>query len=178
MCKKLAKLMLVVVLLCSTACFADGMTVWLYGNQELFQDDTAESVGARIGFYLDSKSEGGEAPPKLEVGIASEYYFNDEKADLPQSWSIYGVRHFPDLITIPQPIPFEYLPEEIVVSPYVGAQVGIDFDADGVIAGPIAGIRINEISFIEYQYAYYSGELADTFSDEHRVLFGLRFDLP
>jgi hypothetical protein len=166
--KKVMVTMLMVLMLSATA-YAGDLNVWLYGVQNMVVDtDGQETIGLRLGTTLGEEN-------NLEVGVASQLYVGDSGVDLPQVWTAYGLYYLPYEVTVPQPIPLEWLPKELTGKPYLGAQVGMDFDADGVVSGPLAGIIIQKIMFVEYQYANYSGQLGDALDDEHKVLFGLKW---
>jgi hypothetical protein len=150
---------------------ADGLSVWLHGSQGMTSDDSLEHIGARLGYRIGDDE-------RIEIGLSSEYYPGADDADSPQVWGVYGLYHWPDAIKVPQPIPLEFLPAELTATPYIGGRIGLDFDADGVVSGPVAGIIVNEVIFFEAQYNYYGGPLEGSGSDDFRFIFGLRFALP
>uniref|UniRef100_A0A6M3JQA0 Outer membrane protein beta-barrel domain-containing protein n=1 Tax=viral metagenome TaxID=1070528 RepID=A0A6M3JQA0_9ZZZZ len=164
------KVMMLIVLMLSATAWAGNLNVWLYGVENIIVDsDSQEALGLRVGLTVGEEK-------NLEIGIASEFYVGDNGTDLPQVWSAYGLYYLPNDITVPQPIPLDWLPTELTARPYLGAQVGMDFDADGVISGPLAGVIIQKVFFAEYRYANYSGQLGNTLDDEHKLLFGLKWN--
>ena len=162
-------LFVLIMLFCATLTYAGGANLWLYGDRELLADEPEESIGARLGYRFGDTEQ-------WEIGLQSQWY-PSRQTDLPQNFAVYGLYTFPDPIIFPQPIPVEWLPSEIEAKAYFGAQIGVNFDGDGVISGPLAGIVLQDIIFVEYQYANYSGDLS-TLSNEHKVIFGLRWKIP
>lgn len=104
----------------------------------------------------------------IEAGITG-FWLEDE----PQIYGVYGVWHVPGPVNIPNF--FGIGPETLEAYPYVGAQVtaAIDSDDKGDLYGPIAGLLIQNIVVIEWQYRIVDNVLEGPLDDEHKVVFGL-----
>jgi len=61
-------------------------------------------------------------------------------------WGVYGTYTHPDTVDVNDILPFEWLPA-LTGRPYIGASVTVDFENDGdrTVAGPIAGLIIEDI---------------------------------
>jgi len=73
---------------------------------------------------------------------------------------------------------YHFMPTNLWV-PYVGGQVNWNRsdDTDGIMYGPLAGLRFelnaNNDFFAEYQYRLYAGDLDDVYDSAHAVLIGI-----
>ncbi len=157
-----ALITILIVLLSFSSVHAEGLTAWIYSGVDY--DNKGNEVAARIGYVKGA----------IELGGLSQWYPSDKP---PQVFGIYGLYLFEDAITIPQILPLSWLPETLTATPYIGGQVTVDFafpDTDGTMVGPIAGVEIQGIIVVEYQYRNYSDKLGDYLDNEHRVMFGIR----
>lgn len=143
---------ILIVLLVAAMAQAD-MTTWLLGETDI--DSDQGMIQARVGYLHND----------VEVGLSS--------TAPPQVYGAYGLYHLGDVVDVNLPIPYAGI---LKAKPYVGAQLSVDFGGDGdeAFAGPIAGLVIQEVMVLEYQYRLYDDVLEGLLTDEHRVLFGLR----
>ncbi|MHC4207357.1 MAG: hypothetical protein ACYSTT_22100 [Planctomycetota bacterium] len=134
------------------------LSAWLLTDNEV--------VGARVGYVNNN----------IEVGGLSYWWYDTEPMEPPQVFGAYGAYHFPDLIEVANPIPVDWLPATLHASPYLGMQIGINCDREKRdFIGPIAGLLLQDLLVIEYQYREYSDALeAALGSGEHVVMAGIR----
>jgi len=152
-------LVLLVVLACCQIAHAEGLTTWLFGGAG---DAENNEVFARIGY---------EKGP-IELGAESCWWPN---YDPPQVWGVYGLWKFPDAVSFPNPLPLNWLPETFTATPYVGGQISVEIEDRSSMVGPVAGVILQDIITVEYQYRNYGQLLGEFLEDEHRVMFGLRY---
>ena len=142
----------------------DALGAWMTQNGEDDYPDTDVlflSVG--VGYFVtDNVQVQGAA-----LGAWTE--FANEDTDI---WAIGGR------------VKYHFMPTNQWV-PYVGAQVmwanadsdAYDEDVDGVLWGPVAGLRyeLNAYNdfFVEYQYHMWSGDINDYMDDGHAFFVGL-----
>lgn len=159
--KRLNILTIALSFLCLSNANADGLNIWAIGEYN--------SIAGRVGYRF------GEPNEPWEAGIAS-YWWPHE--DAPQVYAIYGLYNFAETLTIDQPLNVDFLPDKIEAQPYIGAQVGVAFDNDQAICGPIAGLIIQDILVFEYQFQMVDDDLEKSLNDQHKVLLGLVIKLP
>ena len=150
---------LTVILACCQIASAEGLTTWIFGGAG---DGPTNEVFARVGYEKGS----------LEIGGTVCFWPNYSP---PTVYGVYAIGKLDNLVQIPNPLPIEWLPETIGATPYLGGQVSVDFEDRGSMIGPVAGVILQEVLTIEYQYRNYGQSLGDIMADEHRVLFGLRY---
>ena len=146
------------LLLCS-ASRAD-VTAWIYGGPGLIQqqDSDIEDVTFRAGWI-----EGD-----IEVGLSSSFYSMEQR---PHIFGAYTFYNFSPIMWS-NPIDVDWLPGEVEAIPYLGGVASIDvISPDGRYIGPVAGLKVQESIFIEFQYINTGGELPS--GDEFRAVFGL-----
>ena len=155
---------------CATA-KADGLNVWLGADSDSVSTQPERSLTARVGYRF------GAGDP-YEVGVAAIWLPSSE-VRVPQTWTIYGLYQVGLPVIIENPLPLEWLPKTFQAQSYIGAQVGLDFYNNGVITGPVAGLVIEKILVVEYQYQYFTERLANDLRDnEHKLFFGLKIVIP
>lgn len=154
--KKLMVVVLLLIMALSQPARAGKWNVWTYGDNEV--------VGARIGWDLKED---------IEIGFGSIWWPNDKA---PQIYNVYGIYQWPDIVEIPNPISLDFLPDTLEGKPYIGAQVGVSIDNDGSFAGPVAGLVLQDIWFVEYQYRSIGNKLEESFNDEHKLVVGIKFE--
>jgi len=152
-------LILFVILAFCQATYAEGLTTWLFGGAGTGETN---EVFARVGY---------EKGP-LEVGAMVCFWPN---YDPPTTYGVYAIGKLKDAVQIPNPIPLEWLPETFTASPYIGGQVSVEIQNRGSMVGPVAGVIVQDVLTIEYQYRNYGEALGEILADEHRVMFGLRY---
>lgn len=152
-------LVLLLILACCQMCHAEGLTTWLFGGAG---DGPTNEVFARVGY---------EKGP-VEIGAQSCWWPN---YDPPTIFGVYGLFKIADVVEIPNPIHLEWLPKTFTASPYIGGQITIEIEDRSSMVGPVAGVIIQDIITVEYQYRNYGQLLGEIMQDEHRVLFGLRY---
>jgi len=162
------KLLICLVVLCfaMTTYAEDGLKFWSLGEQSIVTPD--KSLLLRLGMEEDNK----------EFGLQTTFLPSAEP-ELPEIYGMYGLYHFPDVIDINNPIPFDFLPEKVQASVYLGGQITVDFGEDdvGSYTGFIAGTIINEVIVIEYQNNRFGDELAGIIdSNASSIYLGLRIE--
>ena len=154
--------MLLIVMLClavNVQASEKKLRAWVFGDNDV--------VAARLGYAVTEE---------IEAGISSYWMGVDgERFGPPQTFAVYGLYQWQEPVMIPNPISFDWLPEELEGKPYLGAQIGVNLDNDGTFAGPIAGIEIQDIVFMEYQFRAFDNMLEEELNDSHKLVFGLRF---
>lgn len=142
----------IVVLMAPMSTCKACITTWLLA------DDDSRQV--RAGWQDDKYG--------IEAGITA-LWLEDES----QIYGVYGVWHVLEPVNIPNF--FGFGPETLEGYPYVGAQVSaaIDSDDKGDLYGPIAGLLIQNIVVVEWQYRIVDNVLEGPLDDEHKVVFGL-----
>lgn len=118
------------------------------------------SLTTRIGYDIG----------KIEVGGEAAWL---DLTGLPGNAGVYGKYKF-DPITVPNPIPLEFLPTNLMMTPFIGGQAGIDILNNGVFVGPIAGLDMPPIT-IEWEYINTDFKLGSV-GDAQKIIFGLRFE--
>ena len=151
----------IILTMCMTT-YGEGMTAGIFGGVDL--DNPSNEVIFRLGYEKDL------GVGDIEVGISSMWH---PSTDFPQVWGVYSLYHFDNVVSIPQPIPLDWLPKTIDAEPYIGGLV--DIDKTGTMVGPVAGLEIQGILTVEYQYRNYGGILDDFSDNEHRVIFGTHY---
>jgi hypothetical protein len=131
---------------------AKDFNAWLLGD--------SDSLTARLGYDIT---------PNVEVGGEVAWLNLDE---VPGNAGIYGIYKFPDAVNVPNPLPLEWLPKTLMAMPYLGMQVGVDILNKGTFVGPIAGLVIQDIIVVEYEYLMTDFQLGQM-NNEHRVSMGL-----
>jgi hypothetical protein len=136
--------------------FAGSLQFINYDNSTGLDDDTVFNVFARFGYFLTDN---------IEVGGTANGTWQDGP-------DVYGLGGF---------ALYNFMPANQLV-PYVGGQLVYNWTtgdgADGLMYGPIAGVRFelnptNDL-FVEYQYRAFTGDLADTFDSVNGVFFGIQ----
>lgn len=144
------------VLLMAVSAYAKDLNCWVLG------DDS--SITARLGYSID---------PNIEVGVSANWFAVD---DAPQVFGAYGLYKWADMVTIDNPIPLDFLPKELHGTPYLGIQAGLNLNNKGTFVGPVAGIIIEKVLVIEYQYkTNFGAQLADSDIERSKVVLGFRF---
>lgn len=161
---------ILIVALLAVGVQADGLNVWLGGDSQSAGTSVDRSLAARVGYRF------GEGEP-YEIGVGC-LWWPSEQMGPPSTYTIYGLYQVGLPIIVPNPIKLDWLPETLTAQPYIGAQVGLDFYNGGVMTGPIAGLIIEKIIVIEYQYQRFTEALANDLDNEHKLFFGLRFAIP
>lgn len=137
------------------------LSAWLLGDDQTFI--------ARLGY---------KPSPRIEVGIESAWLSVDiaeGRCDVPGVVGAYGIYKFPDIVQIPNPIPFEWLPAQFAGTAYFGIHAGLDLTNEGTFVGPIAGVIFNDVMVIEYTYVM-SDYALEAVDGDHRIMLGLKFD--
>jgi len=167
--KTLISILIALVVL-SSMCMADGVTIWGSAEQEI---DSQAAVTGRIGYKVGN----------IEPFVGSKWYPRDE---YPQVLTLGGVMYGPDLAdpnssvpAIPEVLLF-YLSDEAVVTPYIGIQASWGFvDDDAGFYGGIMGILIKDkpdtpLSVtVEVEWNDNTGKLANI-TDGAKIGIGLR----
>jgi outer membrane protein W len=136
-------------------------------------DFEAWSLSASLGYFITDN---------IRLGIGGMWTSMDGTEGvllLPQSIDIWGIGGS---------VKYHFMPTNQWV-PYIGAQIywanlQVDFpgdvpdlDADGVLWGPVAGLRYelnaNNDFFVEYQYHIWDGDIGDGYDDGHAVFLGI-----
>jgi len=138
---------LTVLLFCIPVQAENLFSVWLW--------DDDDAMGVRAGYYVTET---------IEAGISASWLSGDGE---PVTMGFFGLRHFPEIIKIPNPILIEFLPEEISGTPYVGGKIIFDLDSNQSNLSPVAGILFEDIFFMEYRYKGFGGA-------GDGIFFGLR----
>lgn len=141
----------------------DALGAWMKQNGEGDMDDVdVFFLSAGIGYFVtDNVQVQGAA-----IGAWTEFGGSD--LDI---WAVGGR------------VKYHFMPTNQWV-PYIGAQVmwanfdaGGDDDGDGVLWGPLVGLRyeLNAYNdfFVEYQYHMWSGDIDDYVDDGHGLFVGL-----
>lgn len=147
--------MFIVLILLAGVASAKNLSAWLLGD--------GDSLMARVGYNTTVNT---------EVGLESCWFKLD---DSPQVWGAYGLYKFTDIIQIPNPLPLEWLPKTLNGTPYIGMQVGLNLNSKGTFVGPVAGITIQDILVIEYQYTNFDWQLENSGVDSHKIMMGFLF---
>ena len=169
--KALVSILIALVVL-SSVCMADGVTIWGSAEQEI---DSQAAVTGRIGYKVGN----------IEPFVGSKWYPRDE---YPQVLTLGGVMYGPDLAdpnssvpAIPKVLLF-YLSDETVVTPYAGIQASWGFvDDDAGFYGGIMGILIKDAPdtplsvTIEVEWNDNTGKLANI-TDGAKIGIGLRWE--
>lgn len=134
---------------------AKNLSAWLLGD--------TDSLMARVGYNTTTNT---------EVGLEAAWF---ELDGTPGNAGIYGIYKWPDLITVPNPLPFDFLPKEVTGKVYGGVQMGIDILNRGTFVGPIAGMIIQDIIIVEYQYISADFKLGQI-DGEQKIILGMRFE--
>jgi len=121
-----------------------------------------DAICGRMGYRLSENVEAG----------ASMYWL--PPSDGPRIWGVYGLYEWPDIITVPNPINFDFLPDELNAQTYLGAQLAVDIDSGDIFGGPIAGLVFQDILFLEYQLGLVDGKFDYDLDDEHKIVAGLK----
>ena len=161
---------ILIVLAMSLPVFANGLNVWLYGDTDFAADgnsNNSRTLSARLGYHWAD----------CEIGASISWY-PDEQVQIPQTYTVYGLYNGLPAVDVPNPIPVEWLPDKFNAKPYFGAQVGLDVNNNGVITGPIAGLIVQDLIVVEYQYQRLTERLGTQLDNEHKVLLGLKIKIP
>lgn len=134
--KKVILTVVLAVLLLCVPVKAQDLTTWLWNDEE--------ATGARIGYCWDN----------IEAGV-SAMWLTDENN--PKTMGVFAVRRFLDLIKLPNPVTLDFLPEEILGTPYIGARIDFDLDTNQSDLSPITGVLFEEIFFVENRWSDFSG---------------------
>ena len=167
---KITSFVILIVLAMSLPVFANGLNVWLYGDTDFVSEgnsNNSRTLSARLGYHWAD----------YEIGGSISWY-PDEQVQIPQTYTAYGLYNGVPTIDVPNFIPVEWLPATLNAKPYFGAQVGLDVNNNGVITGPIAGLIIQDLIVIEYQYQRFTERLGTQLDSEHKVLLGLKIRIP
>lgn len=124
---------------------------------------TRDTVGGMLGY---------EVLEKVEVG---GFCYWQPQTKVPHTAGMYGMYHWPHTVTIPQPVPLDFLPDTLEGAPYIGGLIGINVDGgrDTVLSGPMAGVVVYEIVDIRYHFQMVDKDLEALMDDEHLLFFGL-----
>lgn len=126
----------------------------------------SDSVIGRVGYKLGDN---------IEAGIESAWRHDSERPG--QLWALFGAYKAPDAIKVGRLLPFDWLPE-LTATPYVGASVGVDLENEDerTVAGPLAGLIIQDILVIEYFYGFVSDDLDAYMNDGYKLRIGLHIE--
>ena len=107
------------------------------------------------------------------AGVESAWRHDSERPG--QLWALYGIYTHPDPIEFDNILPFDWMPA-LSAHPYIGASIGVDLENEDerTVAGPLAGLIVQDILVIEYAYQYVSDHLEAYMSDRYRLRVGLR----
>jgi predicted porin len=133
------------------------------------------------GFITENGDEGGDVD--LWFVSASIGYFLTDNIRVGGEVAYANIDFGPDMDiwAIGGSVKYHFMPTNQWV-PYVGAQVLYaktdDGDsADGILWGPVAGLRYelnaNNDFFVEYQYHLWSGDIGDVIDDGHAIFLGI-----
>ncbi len=145
---------LAIVLLMSVATSAS--SIWTLAD--------SDSVLMRVMFPVSEN---------VEAGVESAWRHDSESPG--HIWGVCGVYIHPEKVDFNEIFAFDWLPQ-LKANPYVGAFVTVDIEHDGdrTMAGPIAGLIVQDILVVEYAYQYVSDSLDDYLNDRYRLRIGLR----
>jgi len=105
----------------------------------------------------------------IEVGLSALWLPDREE---PEIWGLYALYHLPEIVNLPNPIVVDFLPETITATPYLGGKLDINFDYKAADISPVAGLMLNKVLFIEYQFESIDRESYQ----ESKLIFGLRIE--
>lgn len=155
---KKALLTIAIMLLMSAVASAGDFCIWSLAD--------SDSVIARVGYKLGDN---------IEAGIESAWRHDSERPG--QLWALFGVYKAPDAIKVGPLLPFDWLPE-LTATPYIGASVGVDLENEDerTVAGPLAGLIIQDILVVEYFYGFVSDDLDAYMNDGYKLRIGLHIE--
>lgn len=154
----------------------EGLSFWMLGDYNV--------AGFRFGYIWDSNPDVNE-PSRFEIGGLS-YWRPWETEDIPQTYGLYGLYHFPGEFDISQIPPLSPLAELLPsLSNYIGLQGAIEFYDDSDergFFGPVVGTVLQKFIFdsvddnittgVEAQWVQYTDRLEEQIDDnEFRVSF-------
>ena len=138
--------LVVVLLLCLSGC-----TGWLWED---------EGVGMRLG---------GRITENNEIGASAILWEEDCE---PRVFGAYVIRHIPDPnVPFRNPLMLDFLPEVFQAKAYFGGKLDYNLDLNDTSLGPLAGIIIEDIFFVEYQYQSFDQGASAV---NNKILFGIR----
>lgn len=124
--------------------------------------------------------------PNAELG-AMLYWFKE--TDPPRVFGLYGAYHVPTIVQIPNPLPFDWLPETFKGEPYVGIELSVNIPKDGHdgkadkkdgwdkrMSNIFAGLKIEHIGRVEAQLFMVDDGMEAFMSDDIRFRIGLGVD--
>jgi hypothetical protein len=156
--KRVILTLTLMLLCCSITKAADpnqSMTLWITGTNLMYQNTDVDVWGGiRGNLQKGIDIEGGAA---FDWRVWNE---GDSEEGSQSSFAIgpYGAVHFTDLISIPNPLPFEGMPAELAGEPFFSLEYLWDTDGKGTIFAPAAGVRLFEIFALKYEYRMVQGE--------------------
>ena len=147
---------IVCVLLMAVATSAADVDFWALAD--------SDSVLLRLGLPVSDN---------VVAGIESAWRHDSERPG--QLWALYGIYTHPDPIEFDNILPFDWLPT-LSANAYIGASIGVDLENEDerTVAGPLAGLIVQDILVIEYTYQYVSDHLEAYMSDRYRLRIGIR----
>ena len=128
---------------------------------------SADNITARAGYALDEN---------IEAGLESSWRTDSGKPG--QIWGIYGVYKSPDMIDFDKIFTNDWIPS-LKGTPYVGASMSVDFantDDKRSIAGPLAGIILQDILVVEYFYQFPRDDLGGLLEEGYTLRIGLHLE--
>lgn len=144
--KNVIVLVVMVVLFCLSGC-----TGWLWED---------EGVGMRLG---------GRITENNEVGGSAILWEEDCE---PRVFGAYVIRHIPEPnVPFRNPLMLDFLPEVFQAKAYFGGKLDYNLDLNETSLGPLAGIIIEDIFFVEYQYQSFEQGASTV---DNKILFGIR----
>lgn len=131
--------------------FLPGCTGWLWED---------EGVGVRLGTKITENN---------EIGLSATLWEEDCE---PRVFGAYVIRHIPEPnVPFRNPLMLDFLPEVFQAKAYFGGKLDYNLDLNDTSLGPLAGIIIEDIFFVEYQYqSFEQGASAVS----NKILFGIR----
>ena len=144
-------------------------------------DTEVEALG---GFLTENAAGGGGDVSVWFLSGAVGYFLTDNiQVQGAAAWASLDNTTNVDVWALGARAKYHFMPTNQWV-PYVGGQVlwanadaGNDFDGDGILWGPVAGLRYelnaNNDFFAEYQYHLWSGDVGDLIDDGHAIFVGI-----
>jgi len=130
-------------------------TVWLSGTNLAYHNtDLSVWLGYRHNLNEDFDVEIG---PAINWRMWSEGDA-EEKSQSNLALGAYAAVHALKLIDVPNPLPFDYLPAQLLGEPFVSIEYLIDTDGQGSSITPACGIRVFEVLAVVYRYRMVEGE--------------------
>lgn len=127
------------------------LTFWLSANSPGYENtDLTAMLGFRQG--------------NAELGIAGEWRMYSEGDTEPEDQSDfavgpYAVYHMPGAIQVKNPLPIDWLPEELAGDPFIGLAYVFDTKGKGATFSPFTGLRVFDLFAFTVKYSIYSPEI-------------------